>query len=719
MPATGFGAAPPRTESTRQPSESVFGAPARTVLTADPARVAQPVEELEHLRISDLAAVRLMPRRNSGDLHMADLGDVALERSRQVAGCDLQVIQVALQSQVRFADPRDDLKGIDLAGQQVTGHVAGVYRLDQQLDPVRREPPRRMSKIVRVGLEIGARSSQASHRMKARHLQRACIGEGALDRVRELAFAARDRRNPSLTRLEIARRQIEQHTLDIRGLEPSGHGLGGVGVGEEELDGGKARCLGAREALRELDLVEHHGQVGGKAGHAVIVAVECTNCNLPAMTLAFHASPPAGQWINDPNGLAYVGGAYRLFAQHRVDAPAFRETGWARFSSPDLLRWTFDRCVIEPVGSEWAYSGSVEHDGRNFTALYTAHDKGLERQVRATSTDGGLHWSAATDVAELGSPAANRRDPYLFRDGAEWAVLLSEPCDWTNWPSQPPSRLRLYRSQDSIRWQEAGTIGPWRPAGIMWEVPLFARLDGHDVLFVSEIDRRAGGAACSVRAWIGTLEETGFVRGPGVPAEGELVDRGPDFYAMMASVEHGWLNEDRAFVAWLSNWQTARDVDWPGFRGGPISLPRTLGIEASPIGLRLTSRPLPAIEKNFTRRVARVPQAGRGTLNVMADRLSLRFTGDMGWACIDIDWTVGSLVIERFGELPWRGESLFVSAEVNCRRIQIFLDGPAIEFFMLDEGLSASLALGSHGEPFAVAAQSNVGSPVLLWDELA
>ena len=437
------------------------------------------------------------------------------------------------------------------------------------------------------------------------------------------------------------------------------------------------------------------------------------------MTLAFHASPPAGQWINDPNGLAYLGGAYRLFAQHRTDAPTFRETGWARFSSPDLLRWTFDGRVIEPVGSELAYSGSVDHNGLGLNALYTAHDTGLERQVCRTSTDDGLSWGATAEVADLGLPTANRRDPYRFRDGAGWALLLAEPCDWTGWASQPPSRLRLYRSQNGTSWQEAGTIGPWRPAGIMWEVPLFARLDGYDVLFVSEIDRRAGGAACSVRAWIGTLEDGGFVPVPGVPAEGELVDRGPDFYAMMASVEHGWPNGDRAFVAWLSSWQTARNVAWPGFHGGPISLPRALGVETTATGPRLTCRPLPDININFTRRVGSVPLSGRANLNVTADRLALRFIGDRGTAWIDIDWTTGSLSVERTGELPWRQKSRFVSAVTNCRRIQVFVDGPAIEFFMLDEGLSASMALGSIEAPFAVAAQSDGGSATLLWDVLA
>ncbi len=437
------------------------------------------------------------------------------------------------------------------------------------------------------------------------------------------------------------------------------------------------------------------------------------------MTLAFHASPPAGQWINDPNGLAYGGGAYRLFAQHRADTPAFRETGWARFSSPDLLRWTFDRCVIEPVGSEWAYSGSVEHDGRNLTAIYTAHDKGLERQVRTTSTDGGLNWGTAAAVSDLGQPAANRRDPYIFRDGAGWALLLTEPCDWNDWPSQPPSRLRLYRSLDGIGWQEAGTIGPWRPSGIMWEVPLFARLDGHDVLFVSEIDRRAGGAVCSVRAWIGTLEETSFVRGPGVLAEGELVDRGPDFYAMMASLEHGWPIGDRAFVAWLSNWQTARDVVWPGFHGGPISLPRALCITATDAGPRLCCRPLAVAQDAFMRRVEEVPLAGRGRFIAAADRLTIGFTGDDGFALIDIDWISGSLGIERFGKHPWRGDSRFAPTDGKGRNIEIFVDGPVIEFFMLDLGISASLTLGSGATPFTVAAQSVEGSMQVFWYELA
>lgn len=437
------------------------------------------------------------------------------------------------------------------------------------------------------------------------------------------------------------------------------------------------------------------------------------------MTLAFHARPPEGHWINDPNGLVRADGAYRLFCQHRADHPVFRETGWARFSSPDLLQWRFDGVAIPPAGSEWAYSGSVTRSGIGLEAVYTAHDAGLERQVHRASADGGSNWSAATEAAEFGAPAANRRDPYAFRDREGWALLLAEPCDWTDWQTQPPSRLRLYRSTDGRTWREAGAIGPWRPPGVMWEVPLFARLNGHDVLFVSEIDRRLGGAACSVRAWIGTLEESGFVPALGQPAEGQLVDRGPDFYALMAGAEGDWPIGERPFIAWLSSWQTARVMSWPGFFGGPISLPRALGVEASVSGARLTCRPLSAIGKSFSRRVDQVPLAGRASIDVNGDRLVLSLVTKDEAACLSVDWAKGALLVERIGGLPWRGESRFSPAAGNYRRVQVFVDGPVIEFFMLAEGVSASLALGSGAAPFAVTAQSDAGAATVMWDELA
>ena len=71
----------------------------------------------------------------------------------------------------------------------------------------------------------------------------------------------------------------------------------------------------------------------------------------------FHAAPPAGHWINDPNGLIFADGRYRLFVQHRSDSPDYVVTGWARFSSDDLLNWEWDGEVLSSNAEGFAYSG--------------------------------------------------------------------------------------------------------------------------------------------------------------------------------------------------------------------------------------------------------------------------------------------------------------------------------------------------------------------------
>lgn len=433
--------------------------------------------------------------------------------------------------------------------------------------------------------------------------------------------------------------------------------------------------------------------------------------------LAFHAAPPAGHWINDPNGLIYFDGAYRLFVQHRDDAPQFRATGWGRFSSPNLLDWTFDGSVMPPEDDCWNYSGSIVRTGNRLIAFHTLHERGSEWQVRRWSDDGGLHWSDPETLPSLGRPARNRRDPYIFRDGEGWALLLAEPCDWTDWAMQPASRLRLYRSNDGIDWREAGTIGPWRAPGIMWEVPILARIDGHDILFVSEVDRRDGGAACSVRAWIGSLTETSFTPDRDVPADGQLVDLGPDFYALMAGIEDIRAQTERPFIGWLSSWQTARAIDWPGFAGGPISLPRQLAIEHRQSGPVLLVRPNASVESHFTESVAKPPAAGMGQSVLAGNTLSLSITSDKSSAIIEADFNFGQIRVRRRGQPPadWDRAHRIAKTARSSRTLQLFVDGPIIELFLIEDGIAISLVLETGSSPFTVEARSNDTPVPIEW----
>ena len=298
-----------------------------------------------------------------------------------------------------------------------------------------------------------------------------------------------------------------------------------------------------------------------------------------------HAAPPPGEWINDPNGLIFRDGQWRLFVQHSAAAPDFKVVGWARLSSPDLLHWTWDGPVIPPNPLGQAYSGSIVAEGEELAAYLTRHDGTLQRQVRLASGDHGLTWR---EGPPLGPEGRNVRDPFVFhcRATGNWRMLVAEPCDWTDWPSDPPSRLAVWR-KDGEAWQFVAHVGPWMPSGVMWEVPVLVDFGATQALILSIVDRRSGSSECAVRYWLGRFDGEAFATTS--PSEGLLLDHGPDFYAAIVAADEP---PERTLVAWASSWATARAMPWPGaIMGGPISLPRRLILDAQ--AGRLVQSPAP------------------------------------------------------------------------------------------------------------------------------
>lgn len=439
------------------------------------------------------------------------------------------------------------------------------------------------------------------------------------------------------------------------------------------------------------------------------------------MTLAFHAAPPPGEWLNDPNALYYADGAYRLLAQHRADAPDFRATGWARFSSPDLLVWRQDGVAIAPEADAWAYSGSVIATGGGLEAIHTLHEAGLEQQVARTSADHGATWSGAIALPTLGAPRRNRRDPFVFRFDDGWRLLLAEPCDWHGWRDEPPSRLRLFASEDRRVWRDVGVIGPFHPPGVMWEVPLLAEVDGRWALIVSTVDRRNEGAECAARGWVGDFNGARFTPDPRAPAEGQRLDLGPDFYAPMTSTRAGWPHERAACVGWLSSWATAREMPWPGFAGGSISLPRTLALARRAAGPSLAMRPFAGLAERFVEPCGQVPRAGCGRIEIGGNAaLSITLSSARATATIALDGASGAVTVTRVGGAPfdWRRREPVALADRATRSIGIFVDGPAIELFALEDGVSVSLALPGDGEAFEIAASLGGAAVALSWSTL-
>ena len=431
--------------------------------------------------------------------------------------------------------------------------------------------------------------------------------------------------------------------------------------------------------------------------------------------LAFHAAPPDGEWLNDPNLLSVTPDGYRLYAQHRADAPDYRVTDWGAFESDDLLGWRWTGVALPASGEGWIYSGSGVRTPAGLSLFHTVHDAntGLQHPRRVLADDSGWR-RPPPDDPELSRSLANRRDPYVFAWGDEWRMLLTRTCDWHGWPGDPPSHLVVLASADLQEWREVGRIGPWHPPGMMWEVPVMVRVDGADVLFLSLVDRRQGNATCSVRGWVGQFDGKRFAIDPGFAPEGQLVDLGPDYYAMTSGVARDWPGA-APFVAWAANWNTARAPIWPGFAGGPIALPRRIELRRRDGSARLWSTPWPALAGRF-QSVGDRSESGRGTAEFAGSTaFALTLSGPDGSLRVDGDPETGLLTAKRTAgdTFDWSADHADAVLPADTRLLSLFIDGPLVELF--DEGSGTAFTAALPGGVTSVRLDVREAPVAIAW----
>lgn len=392
------------------------------------------------------------------------------------------------------------------------------------------------------------------------------------------------------------------------------------------------------------------------------------------MSFAFHCAGPPGEWINDPNGLFFADGRYRLLMQHSP-APEPGPVGWGAASSDDLVRWRWDGVAIPPDAHDHAYSGCVVGDD----VYLTRHDPATRRQTQHRR---GL--ASDADSPAIGPAGRNRRDPFVFWNRAteDWRMLVAAPCDWTDWRDDPPSTVELWRSTDRTDWSRVGRIGPWSPMGVMWEMPVLFEQNGQCALILSIVDRRRDLAECGVRYWTGRFGEI-FLPDPECPAEGRPLDLGPDFYAAILSSDHEWPLPERLLIAWASNWQFARLTPWSGdVRGGPLTLPRAISMTDG----RLRQRPAALVEH----------LACWGATAKPAFRLHLA-RGDCHLVVtVDQD---GAARVERSGcgQIDWsRAYPPGTLAPNDARALTLFVDADLCELFIAPDGVAVTAALAGN-----------------------
>ena len=200
-------------------------------------------------------------------------------------------------------------------------------------------------------------------------------------------------------------------------------------------------------------------------------------------------------WINDPHGLTVVDGRYHLFFQH---VPGSTEWGsnchWGHAVSDDLVSWQSRPIALAPgEGDDGVWSGSISVDDEGDALLFYTSvqvpDFGVGRVRVARPADSSWErWNKGEVVVELPEEldAAAFRDPFVFRDGEGWRMLVGTSLqDGTAAAASFSSRNRLTWTYDGLAAQRSGSeVEPvW--TGSLWECPQIFEIDGRHVLVTS------------------------------------------------------------------------------------------------------------------------------------------------------------------------------------------------------------------------------------------
>lgn len=363
----------------------------------------------------------------------------------------------------------------------------------------------------------------------------------------------------------------------------------------------------------------------------------------------FHFSPPAN-WMNDPNGMVYYEGEYHLFYQYYPDSTVWGPMHWGHTVSTDLVHWENLPVALYPDELGYIFSGSAVVDWKNtsdfgknnkppMVAIFTHHQpKGeaagtitYQHQSIAYSNDKGRTWTKFEGNPVLPNPKLKDfRDPNVFwhEPSSQWIMALSAF-----------DRIKFYSSKNLKSWNHLSDFGmEWGSHIGVWECPdLFKlKLDNtgkeYWVLLVSVNNGLPNGGS-GTQYFIGSFDGTQFILDPrfenDVPkGKGVWIDHGRDNYAGVTWSDVPAEDGRRLFLGWMSNWDYAQVVP-TGIWRSAMTIPRSLHIHTTDVGIRLASKP---VKELMQLRATNLPSFSQSSPNIamdysiypMADSTSMR-----------------------------------------------------------------------------------------------
>lgn len=429
---------------------------------------------------------------------------------------------------------------------------------------------------------------------------------------------------------------------------------------------------------------------------------------------------PSQNWMNDPNGLVYHDGEYHLFYQHNPSGDDWGNLSWGHAVSEDLVHWEQLPVALEAKEDLHIYSGSAVFDAENtsglgssenppLVAIYTGHHRyrNLQDQRIAYSLDNGRSWSHYDNNPVIDEFKSNFRDPKVFRheESDRWIMAVALPTY---------HKIRFYSSADLINWEFESEFGPAGATGGHWECPDLFRLpvenrDGeHHWVLQVDINSGAVAGGSGAQYFVGSFDGSSFEKHPDTEGETLWVDYGADFYAVQSY--DGVPGDRRIWLAWMNNWNYARNIPTDPWRGA-MTVPREVGLVETSDGPRLIQRPVPELRNIRADRVTfqDVPVSGDGIrheqlrgaefeLNAElevgdAEVVGMRVrSGDEEETIVEYDVAGGVLRLDRsrsgrsdfHPEFPGRIQTAPLELQGGRVSLRILVDRSSIELFADD-----------------------------------
>ena len=281
----------------------------------------------------------------------------------------------------------------------------------------------------------------------------------------------------------------------------------------------------------------------------------------------YHFTAPTN-WINDPNGVGFHDGRWHLYYQYNPNAAKWGDIHWGHATSTDLAHWRDEPIALAPtpgtLDAGGCFSGSFALVGGTPTIYYTGFTAERQVQCAATSTD-LQRWVQQPQRTIVEPPEGvephDFRDPYVFRHGAWWYMVLGASLNHER------GQALLYRSADGLVWDYRGALftAPDARLGVMWECPNFFPIGDKWVLTVSHW------LLLGAHVFVGRFENERFI-----PEWDEVLDLDGGSFAHLTmqapdgrAIQWAWMNEQRE--------QALIDADgW----AGAMTVPRELSLDA-------------------------------------------------------------------------------------------------------------------------------------------